>query len=162
MKLLLPFFFFILLNQSINQYPNTEFMLLGDFNLMSATFSNSDLYLKNKLSYFNLSQYNYIPNFKNITLDYVLSNSFSFIVKKYLYPKLLPSIDIHTYICMFYIRTYKHYDHLNTKKYALDLKSGDYKSIIKYLGSINWLNHFNSDIIYNINDFYYYIKYATN
>jgi hypothetical protein len=105
--------------------------------------------------YYNCNYY--IPNTKNVILDYVLSNSLSVNVKN-VCPKL-PIYPLHPPIYVLY--TYKH-ENLNFKESVFDWKSDDYKSIIKYFAIINWFNLFNSDINYSINVFYSYINYAIN
>lgn len=53
--------------------------------------------------------------------------------------------------------TYKSFTNLKFKVYVFN-----WKSIIKYLGSIDWLSLFNSDINYNINTFYSHINQKIN
>lgn len=138
--------------------PNATFILVGDYNLPSAKFSNAISYFNNKLSYFDFSQFNNTKNINNVTLDLVISNSHLIDIENISNPivpidPLHPPINIHFKI--------SHYETLPFNNKIINWNSGDYISIINYLGSIEWNKHFqDNDVNDNLDFFYSQINYV--
>lgn len=144
-----------------NKHPNLDILLLGDYNLPSACYSNIEVYFNDKLSYFNFVQYNHIFNLKNVILDYVISNSISINVEKNNFP-IIPVDPLHPPITITY--NYLFSTDLQFNDYVFNWNSGNYSDIINYLGTINWFNYFNSNsnINYDISFLYSHINTAIN
>lgn len=144
-----------------NKHPNHDVLLLGDYNLPSANYSNIELHFNDKLSYFNFIQYNQIFNLNNVILDYVISNSISINVEKNNFP-FIPVDLLHPPITITY--NYLFSSELKFNDYVFNWNLDNYLGITNYLGSINWFNYFNSNS--NINDdisfLYLHINIAIN
>lgn len=134
------------------------FILVEDYNLPSAKVSNAISYFSNKLSYFNFSQFNNTKNINNVTLDLVISNSHLIDIENISNPivpidPLHPSININFKI--------SHYEIFPFNNKIINWNSGDYISIISYLGFIDWNKHFqDNDVNDNLDFFYSQINYV--
>jgi len=95
---------------------------------------------------------------KNIILDYVISNSLNLNVIIDNCP-IIPVDLYHPPLSIVY--SLKEYFNLKFDDFVFNWNSGDYFSIISYMGSINWSTLFNtnSNINENIDTFYYHINY---
>lgn len=88
-----------------NKHPNHDILLLGDYNLPSANYSNIELTFNYKLSYFNFIQYDQIFNLNNVIFDYVISNSISINVEKNNFP-MIPVDPLHPPIIIYFLVIY--------------------------------------------------------
>lgn len=139
------------------KYQNAIFLLLGDFNLPSANFSNAYSYFDDKLALLNLSQLNCIKNNKNTILDYVLTNSTTTDVDLCINP-IMPIDIYHPPLTVTFTHNITNY--LSCYDYTYNWRAGNYISIIKYLGNVDFIGYFNKNSIENcLNLFYYHIRY---
>ena len=153
--------YFDFVEKILVKFPKADFLLLGDYNLPSSIVCNAELYFNDKLSYLNFFQYNHICNVKNVILDYVISNSLNINVILDNCP-IIPVDLYHPPLSIVY--NLKKCCNLKFDDFVFNWNSGDYLSIISYLGSINWSTFFNSNsnINENLDTFYYHIDYAIN
>lgn len=71
--------------------PNSNIILLGDYNLSSATFCNFKDFLYEQILNLNLPQCNYIININGTTLDKVISKHYNILINENVY--LIRKID---------------------------------------------------------------------
>lgn len=137
----------------------TSILLCGDYNLplikwpksnqglfASGTMSNTSTNLVDSFSYYNFYQLNQVPNARGCLLDLVFSSfdtptvqlaNTPIVSPDSYHPSLFVSFPFPTPITA-----------QDTHKYR-DYKSADYKSMLRYLGSLDWENTFS---LYSIDD----------
>jgi len=67
--------YFTIINDIYYNYPNSDIILLGDFNIPSAISINTKNFFFDNISFLNMFQFNNICNSKNDILEYVISNN---------------------------------------------------------------------------------------
>lgn len=138
----------------LNSYPNAEFLLLGDFNLPSAAFSNAKSLFFNNLSFLNFKQINSVLNKNNVLLDYVITNSDTCHVSLNTLP--IVNVDLHHHpLIINHSFPYLHINNLEHHEILYNWNKANYRQIILKLSATNWQNIFQPhNIHYNINLFY--------
>ncbi len=159
--------------ESINEeYPNVPFYLVGDFNLpniewLEKKLSSVSLAKSTALPYevnasdimneccseFNLFQNNFIPNYRGVTLDLLLSSSKTSVVEA---DPIVPLDRNHP--AFDFVISQKSIDSSFLKPqvdYFFDFTNGDYDSLSSFLSEIDWQNLLsNSDTPDMVNTFY--------
>lgn len=146
--------YFDIVGNMLNNYPNAEFLLFGDFNLPSAAFSNAKSLFFNNLSFLNFKQINNVLNKNNILLDYVITNSDTC----HVFLNTLPIVNVnlhHPPLIIKYSFPCLHINNLVHQEILYNWNKANYQNIILKLGAMNWQTNFKShDLDYNINLFY--------
>lgn len=147
--------YFNIVNNIRYDYPSSDLILLGDFNIPSAISSHTKSLFFDNISLLNMTQFNNIVNSKNNILDYVISNNNS--IKVFL--SEIPIVDVDSYHPPLEINCETlnyNVDSIYTNEILYNWSKANYRLINSDLGSINWLNllHNTNDINYNISTFY--------
>ena len=150
--------YFDCVNYVMYNYPDSNIVLLGDYNLPSANFSNKNSFFFDYLDNLNIVQFNNILNFNNVLLDYVISNCKSLFVNLNNFP--IVNIDAHhpPLEINFTVESGVNYISNNEIKYNWD--KADYESIIKSLGNVNWTELLNNNIMDTNIKLFYNIVYS--
>lgn len=67
--------YFYVINDIYYNYPNSDFILLGDFNIPFAISTNTKKFFNDNISFLDMYQFNNISNSKNDIHVYVISNN---------------------------------------------------------------------------------------
>jgi hypothetical protein len=154
--------YFDIVGKLLVNYPNVDFLLLGDFNQPSANFCNAKSVFFNNQSYLNFKQINNVLNKNNILLDYVITNSNSCTVLLNNLPII--NIDLHYPPLVINYSSHNHYNNSVTQYETMYIwNKADYKQITSKIGNMNWNSIYeNNDINSNISLFYSNISTVIN
>lgn len=145
--------FFDICCQLVNDRPNDEFLITGDFNVakakwilsqdnnMSLLTSNSEhiLRITDFMSFTNLNQYNSIPNEQGRFLDLVFCSSACHITSSH--NSLVPE-DVYHRSLLIDIKIVSQPALKSSQKYVFNFYKGDFDEISNSLSSINWQSKF--------------------
>jgi len=133
--------YFKIINDKYYNYPNSDIILLGDFNIPSAISTNTKNSFFDNISFLNMFQFNNICNSKNDILDYVISNNNSINVILNKFPVVNvdlyhPPLEISCVVSLLKIKDLKY------NEIVYDWEKANYYQIHLSMASINWLDIF--------------------